>query len=118
MVETYADLLPTGELISVKETPFDFISEKQIGSTRLDTPFEINSKTKKVARVSSEESGISMEVSTNQPGLVVYTPPEFPAICFETQNYPDAPNQKNFPNSRLRPGELYKNESRFVFDLL
>jgi len=59
-----------------------------------------------------------MSVQTNQPALVVYTPPEFPAICFEAQNYPDAPNQKHFPNSVLRPKELYQNISKFIFDLL
>ncbi len=59
-----------------------------------------------------------MEVSTNQKGLVVYTPNNFPAICFETQNFPDAPNHKQFPNSILKPGEFYKNESKFVFDLI
>ena len=118
MVETYANKLPTGKIVSVSGTPFDFADEKQIANTRLDTPFEINSKSKIAAKVSSEESGISMEVSTNQPSLIVYTPLHFPAICLETQNYPDAPNQKNFPNCKLRPGEIYKNESKFVFDLI
>lgn len=118
LVETYPNLLPTGKLISVKETPYDFLNEKKIGSTRLDTPFSIDIGSKTIAKVSSEKTGISMEVSTNQPGLVCYTPLKFPAICFETQNYPDAPNHTNFPNCRLRPGEIYKNESRFVFDLL
>ncbi|TMM53306.1 galactose mutarotase [Maribacter algarum] len=118
MVETYANLLPTGALIPVNGTSFDFLNEKKIGSTRLDTPFVIDSKSKVAGKVSSDKTAISMEVSTNQPALVCYTPPEFPAICFETQNYPDAPNHKNFPSSRLRPGEIYKNESKFVFDLL
>jgi aldose 1-epimerase len=77
-----------------------------------------NSISEVVAALSSEKSGISMKVTTNQPAVVVYTPTDFPAICFETQNYPDAPNQKNFPNSVLRPGEVYKNHSKFVFDLI
>lgn len=118
MVETFADLLPTGKLVPVMGTSFDFLDGKKIDGTRLDTPFVIDSDSKITAKVSSEITGISMEVSTNQPALTCYTPPEFPAICFETQNYPDAPNKKNFPKSRLRPGEIYKNESRFVFDLL
>jgi len=118
MLETYADLLPTGEVISIKDTAFDFLKEKKIDSTRLDTPFVIDEGSKTVGKVSSEKTGISMEVITNQPALVCYTPQEFPAICFETQNYPDAPNQKNFPSSTLRPGEVYKNKSQFVFDLV
>jgi len=116
-LEMHTNLLPTGELLAVKETPFDFLSEQKIGATRLDTPFVIDSEVNIAAIVSSEKTGIEMQVSTNQPALVCYTPPEFPAICFETQNYPDAPNQKNFPSSRLRPGETYTNASKFVFDL-
>lgn len=118
MIELFANKLPTGKIVSVAETPFNFLKEQDIDSTRLDTPFAIDSETEIAAKVSSEQSGISMEVSTNQKGLVVYTPVDFPAICFETQNYPDAPNHKNFPSSILRPGEFYKNESKFVFDLL
>lgn len=118
MIETHANKVPTGEIISVKNTPFDFVTEKPIAHTRLDTPFAIDPKADVVASVSSKKSGIYMEVSTNQKGLVVYTPTHFPAICFETQNYPDAPNHKQFPSSVLRPGEFYANESKFVFDLL
>lgn len=118
MLELYANKLPTGELISVHNTSFDFTKEKQIEEVRFDNAYIINPETKVAARVSSEKSGISMEVSSNQPALIVYTPLDFPAICFETQNYPDAPNQKNFPNCKLRPGEVYKNESKYVFDLL
>ena len=118
MVETLADKLPTGRVVSASETPFDFLQEKEIGSVRFDTPFVLEANSRFAAKLSSKKSGISMNVQTNQPGLVVYTPPEFPAICFEAQNYPDAPNQKHFPNSVLRPGELYQNISKFIFDLL
>jgi aldose 1-epimerase len=117
-VETDDDLLPTGRVSSVTASSYDFLEEKQIGTTRLDTPMVNNSISEVVAALSSEKSGISMKVTTNQPAVVVYTPTDFPAICFETQNYPDAPNQKNFPNSVLRPGEVYKNHSKFVFDLI
>jgi len=118
MIELLANKLPTGKIVEVANTSFDFLEEKKVDNTRLDTPFTIDSKTEIAAKVSSEKSGISMEVITNQHALVVYTPPNFAAICFETQNYPDAPNQKNFPSSILRPGEHYKNESSFIFDLL
>lgn len=118
MVEMYANKLPTGKIVSTGDTPFDFLTKKAIGSTRLDTAFVIDSDNETIAKVYSEFSGISMEVSTNQKSLVVYTPTNFPAICFETQNYPDAPNHKNFPSSVLRPGEFYNNESKYVFDLI
>lgn len=117
MVETLADKLPTGRVVSATETPFDFLQEKEIGSVRLDTPFVLNSNSNFTAMVASKKSGISLRVKTNQPAIVVYTPSEFPAICFETQNFPDAPNHKHFPSSVLRPGELYENISEFTFDL-
>lgn len=116
-VETHDNLLPTGNLVSVVDTPHDFLWEKQIGNVVLDTPFVLDSKTKKVGTVYSEKSGIYLEVTSNQPGVVVYTPKDFPAICFETQNYPDAPNHDNFPSSILRPGEFYNNASTFVFGI-
>lgn len=118
MVETLADKLPTGKVVSVSETPFDFSREREIGRVRLNTPFVLDPQTKSAAKLSSRESGISLSVRTDQPAMVVYTPNEFPAICFEAQNYPDAPNQKSFPSSVLRPGELYENSSAFIFDLL
>jgi aldose 1-epimerase len=58
-----------------------------------------------------------MQVKTNQPCMVIYTPPSTGSICFETQNYPDAPNHANFPSSILQPGEAYKNESIFKFSV-
>lgn len=118
MLETFADKLPTGKVVSTSETPFDFLQEKEIGSIRLDTPFVLSSNSKFAAKVVSKKSGISLHVRTNQPAIVVYTPPEFPAICFETQNFPDAPNHEHFPSSVLRPGELYENISEFTFDLI
>ncbi|WP_411031467.1 aldose epimerase family protein [Spongiimicrobium sp. 3-5] len=114
-LETNKNLVPTGNIVCVKDSIYDFLSEKKIGDTRLDTPYVINDKDKEVVKVSSKSSGISMTVSTNQPAVVVYTPLAFPAICFETQNYPDAPNHPSFPSSVLRPGESYCNKSIFKF---
>ncbi|MGB5436575.1 MAG: aldose epimerase family protein [Maribacter sp.] len=118
IVETHENLLPTGKLTPVKDTPYDFSSERQIGATRLDTPFATDDHSSFAAMVYSTKSGISMEVNTNQRGVVIYTPQHFPAICFETQNFPDAPNHPNFPSSVLRPSETYRNASIFKFDLV
>jgi len=114
-LETLNNLLPTGNVLPVSATNFDFLKPKQIDLTRLDTPFVRNPKNTIVAKVSSKETGISLEVQTNQPAVVVYTPTDFPGICFETQNLPDAPNQPSFPSSILRPGEIYNNSSTFTF---
>ncbi|MDL5514542.1 aldose epimerase family protein [Arenibacter sp. M-2] len=117
-LETDAKLLPTGKLISVNNSKYDFLEMKKIGQVRLDTPFVMDSGQEKGTVLASDRSGLSMEVITDQPGVVVYTPTAFAAICFETQNYPDAPNQPHFPNSILQPGETYHNGSEFRFSFV
>lgn len=117
VLQTHDNLIPTGEVESVFGKPLDFTKEKKIGDILLDTPFLINENQNVAANVYSPKSGISMEVITNQPALVVYTPEKFGAICFETQNCPDAPNHQNFPSAILNPGEVYKNTSEFNFGI-
>ncbi|WP_291965102.1 aldose epimerase family protein [Maribacter sp.] len=116
-LETKENLLPTGNIMPVRKTAFDFLIPKKIGLQRFDTVFIKDIGNEKVAELHSKTSGIHMKVYTNQPALVVYTPEEFPGICFETQNYPDAPNQPDFPKSVLRPGDIYNNISIFKFDI-
>jgi aldose 1-epimerase len=111
-------LLPTGEISLVENSAFDFRKPKTIGDLRLDTPFVVAPSQENLAMVHSKRSGIQLSVRSNQPALVVYTPKDLPAICFETQNFPDAPNQPSFPSSILLPGETYRNESFFTFHLV
>ncbi len=118
ILETYNNLLPTGNLVPVSDTDYDFLNKKKIAKVRLDTPFVVSDDAKNVAELYSSVSGIRMKVESNQPAVVVYTPLEFGAICFETQNYPDAPNIQNFPSALLHPGETYCNRAVFTFDLV
>ena len=115
-LETYSNLLPTGKLLDVAQTAFDFRESKPIGETRFDTPLVLHAAF--AGSVYSPVSGIRLRVTTNQPAVVIYTPPGFAGICFETQNYPDAPNISAFPSSILKAGETYLNQSVFTFDLV
>ncbi len=115
-LETDGRLVPTGHLLPVESTEYDFLEARELAGLTLDTPFALDPGGRPCARVYSPASGIQMTVATDQPGLVVFTPDAFPAICLETQNYPDAPNHKHFPSALLRPGETYINESRFTFE--
>ena len=77
----------------------------------------------------SDKSGLKMEVRTNQPAVVIYTPESFPdwnfknqsiygrfpAICFECQNYPDAPNHHHFPSALVKANDKYENRTIFKF---
>ena len=117
-LETDAQLLPTGNIPDVEDTDLDFRFGKKIGQVRMDTPFVRKEDNPVIGKIYSEASGISMKIYSNQPAVVVYTPAEFPAICFETQNFPDAPNFSHFPSCILRPGERYLNTAVFEFDLV
>lgn len=82
------------------------------------------------ARVSDPASGRSMEVVTTQPGVQVYTGNSLDggiagyssrlyrqtdAVCFETQHFPDSPNQPSFPSTVLRPGETFRSTTIYRF---
>ena len=62
------------------------------------------------------KNGINMCVFTNQPGLVVFTPPHFQAICFETQKFSNTPNIDSFPSTLINPNEVYRHKTSFVFN--
>ncbi|WP_158976001.1 aldose epimerase family protein [Cellulophaga sp. L1A9] len=115
ILDTDKNLLPSGKLTEVAYTNYDFLEKKKINTTRLDTPFVISKSKDICASVHSGISGITLEVTTNQPAVVIYTPETTGSICFETQNYPDAPNHPNFPSSVLSNGEKYFNQSTFRF---
>ncbi|MFD2563435.1 aldose epimerase family protein [Aquimarina rubra] len=133
--------LPTGKLRSVNGTKFDFLKLKNLQSLTnfglIDDTFIYNVKnvasTDNIkARLVAPASGLQMEISTNQPAVVIYTPENlpnwnfknqviydhFPTICFENQNYPDAPNHLHFPSALLKAGEEYENRSVFQFSVI
>lgn len=132
LLETDQELIPTGTLLDVSNTPHNYLTERMLSEDfeSLDDVFVLNQGGGAV--IHSPKTGIKMEVSTNQPAMVVYTPkalPELhylgtrgsgsiPAICFECQGYPDAPNKPTFPGTRLEAGQTYHNKSQFRFSIL
>ncbi|MBU2527087.1 MAG: galactose mutarotase [Bacteroidetes bacterium] len=134
-LETDAKLLPSGKLLSVSATPLDFMSNRAIGAHQafkgIDDCFLLNKETDLAAELFASETGIRMQVHTNQPAVVVFTPPDFQkqnnlfenrydrfsSICFETQYPPDAPNCNQFPSPLLLPGQLYVNKTQFLFSV-
>lgn len=139
----HEDLLPTGELRSVGQTPFDFRSPRTIGDCLnsrdpqiaivkgIDHCWAPNGiGFREVAILSDPNSGRRMSVWTDQSGLQIYTAnhlgdgqigkcdrpyQKHAGIAFETQGFPDALNHPHFPSIIVRPGELYRNRTRFVF---
>lgn len=116
LLETDSRLLPTGRLLDAAGTPFDFRTEKTLGDVALDTPFVVDPGASPAAALYSPVSGVRMHVQTDQPALVLFNPAGMPSLCFEAQNFPDAPRFSHFPSAVLLPGETYRNETRFVFE--
>ncbi|MFO7720041.1 MAG: aldose epimerase family protein [Gillisia sp.] len=131
ILDTDEALRPSGDFIALKGHSKDFSEEKEINQITLDDTFVLNENANIAASLYAPETGIEMQVETNQPSVVVYIPEglprswqyqteisdDFPSICMETQNFPDAPNHANFPNSILEPGEKYLNRSVFKFGI-
>lgn len=137
-------LIPTGEIAQVENTPFDFRQPTAIGA-RIDTAdaqlllgkgYDHNFVLKKdaglqlVATVESPKTGIVMDILTEEPGLQFYsgnfmdnvqhakggkTYNYRSAFCLETQHFPDAPNQPEFPSTILDPGSEYKTRTVYRF---
>lgn len=133
-LEVDTQLIPSGKLIDSKNTRFDFNDESIIGRSDFegfDDSFVLGKEFLK-ATLTAPKTGIQMKVYTNQPASVIYTPllleglpfkngvtySKFSAICFETQNFPDAPNNSNFPSSILEPNQEYINESVWAFSIV
>ncbi|MEO8414253.1 MAG: aldose epimerase family protein [Ginsengibacter sp.] len=153
-VQIYADkytpvdtgLIPKGTLAPVPATPFDFTKPVTIGS-RIN---EDNQQLKNgkgydhnfvldgtkvnglnhAATVTGDQSGIVMNVYTQEPGLQFYSgnfmqskntfsdgsKDDFrTAFAMETQHFPDSPNQPAFPTTFLKPGDVYKTYSVYDF---
>jgi aldose 1-epimerase len=142
-----AELIPTGEILSVVDTPMDFREPKPVGRN-INADFDqlmhakgydhnwvlndITGAVRKCATLSAESSGITLDTSTNQPGVQCYTGNSlgkskgrggvqyapYTGICLETQGFPDAINHPNFPSVILMPGETYLHETHYQFGLL
>jgi aldose 1-epimerase len=133
-LEVDAQLIPTGTILESENTVFDYTTLSKINKPNFvgfDDTFVMGQEQLK-AKLSSSITGIEMKVYASEPAMVIYTPKQFPklnfqnqlglgvfpAICFEPQNFPDAPNKNHFPNSILHPNEMYSNKIVFEFSII
>lgn len=140
-------LIPTGEMLSVENSPFDFRKGKTIGQDieadniqveygrGYDHTYVLNGdgdSLKLAASVYEPVSGRKLELFTTEPGMQFYTGNFLDgtdigrdslayqfrtAFCLEPQHFPDSPNHGNFPSTVLRPGEVYTQKSVFRFSV-
>jgi aldose 1-epimerase len=140
-----ATSIPTGELRSVKGTPFDFTNSTAIGA-RIDQDDQqlklgrgydhnwvLNNGTPGslflAAQAYDQHSGRVLEVLTTEPGIQLYTGNFLDGIhgkddkvynrryafCLETQHFPDSPNHPNFPSAELKPGQHFQSTTVYKF---
>ena len=138
-----AESIPTGEIRSVEGTPMDFRAGKVLGD-EIDADYEPlrfgggydhnwvlknEGRFVKVAEVTSDKSGIRMEVYTDLPGVQMYTANFLDnepgkdgatyaarsAVCLETQYFPDAVHHDNFPSPVCRKGQKYDTCTAYRF---
>ncbi|MBR5763063.1 MAG: galactose mutarotase [Bacteroidaceae bacterium] len=139
--------IPTGEILKVDDTPFDFRMPKPIGKdidaedeqikngAGYDHCFVLNKREvgelSLAARLYEPTSGRILETYTTEPGVQVYsdnwatgyagqhgaTFPRRSGICFECQHFPDSPNRPYFPSTVLKPGEKYTQKTVYKFSV-
>lgn len=152
------DTCPTGEIIPIeKNSPFDFYKQGKIVGEDInandpqiklgngyDHNFIIqnieNSKEAKLqpyndqvnycAKVHNNDSGITMEIYTTEPGVQLYDSVDLNGsligkngvpissncgLCLETQHFPNSPNIAKFPSTILRPGDKFSSTTIYKF---
>ena len=133
------NLIPTGEMMPVQGSPFDFTVAKRIGQDieKVTGGFDHNYVLRKTygeltlaATLTDPGSGRKLELWTTEPGLQFYSGNfldgtltgrngqpyvKHGGLCLEPQHFPDSPNRPGFPNTILQPGETYRQTSIFKF---
>lgn len=137
---TDADGVPTGEIRAVAGTPYDFRTPRSLGGPAAPAAgYDVNLVLRRagappgllpVATLEASAGDLTLTVLTTEPGLQVYTAPGLAipvpglggrilgpraGVALEPQRFPDAPNHAHFPSVLLRPGQVSRQESAFVF---
>ncbi len=135
ILETDATFIPTGMLLDVGGTPFDFTAFKRIGkdlnadneqlrwNRGYNHCYVLKTKSSDIvipaAYLTDPASGRTLKVTTSQNSVLLYSSGYYSrpaaALCLETQNWPDAPSHDNFPSCLLRPNEMYSHQTQYKF---
>ena len=139
------EVYPNGNIVSVKDTPLNFLEQHKIGDAidaddiqikragGYDHNYVLDAYTgeiRLVGKAYAPETGIGMEIYTDQPGMQFYTGNfvgdgtkgktgavyhKRGGYCFETQGYPDAVHYTHFPDVVYEAGEPYDTETIYKF---
>lgn len=141
---TSDDLIPNGTITDVTGTPMDFRTKKAIGDDigadyepmkiagGYDHNYVLDKKAgeiEKVAELSEDSTGRTMEVYTDLPGMQLYTGnfivkengkggavyTKRTGVCFETQFFPNSVNVPSFDSCVLKAGETFTSTTIYRF---
>lgn len=142
------NLIPTGKLMPVKGTAFDFTEPTPIGKRINNDEVQLengggydhcwvlkNSAESMhfAGKLTHNISGRTMEIFTDEPGIQFYSGnfldgsltgkygtkyDKHMGLALETQHFPDSPNQPSFPNTTLNPGEVYETSTIYKFSVV
>ena len=141
-------LIPSGELVSVKDSVLDFSDYRSIQDALnsgedfvkhyggIDHNFVIKTQNDEQLLLQAEalypQTGIHLQVSSTQPGVQFFTGQvlegtvnrdggiyhNFAGFCLEPQHFPDAPNHKHFPSTLVTPENPYQQTIQWQFDIV
>jgi aldose 1-epimerase len=135
-------LIPTGEVKTVADTPFDFRVPKLLGRDYgrveggydhclvLDSKNKPLSSVREAARATLATKGRTLKLYTDQSGFQLYTGNFLgggrgrgdrtlkanAGFCLESQRFPDSVSRPGWLPAVLRPGELYRHEFHYAFE--
>lgn len=136
-------LIPTGKFLPVKGSPLDFNWAKFIGKDINDEYSQLELANgydhnfilrgdgfREVAVLSSARNNILMRCFTDRPALQLYTGNFLNGdrgkkgvsylkrygVCLETQAFPNAVNEKEFPSCSLKKGEIFRSVTEYRFE--
>lgn len=134
--------IPTGEIKAVKDTAFDFTTEKKIGRDiqQVGLGYDHNyvldcgdekSGLKHAVKIKDPKSSRVLNLWTNAPGMQFYTANyvngvvgkggavynKHAGVCLETQGFPNAVNTPNFPSIIVQPGDKYQHTMVYEFSV-
>lgn len=137
------ECIPTGEVLSSENTPFDFSTKSDLSSRfqskheqikkfdGFDHNFVLNGRGfRKAGEFEGDKTGIIMEIYTDRSGVQIYSGNKIEegrvckegavyskhqGICFETQAFPNSMKFSHFPGVILRKGEKYDTVTEYRF---
>jgi aldose 1-epimerase len=142
-LELGEDLIPTGELLSVQGTTFDFRQGRKLQdgiqfqhpqnklAGGYDHPFVLNEHNNREIELRDKESGRMLTIETDQPSVVLYSGSQLSSdytirgvqcrkylgVCLETQGFPDNIHHPHLPSTILEAGKVYQSQTKYLFGL-